>query len=50
MIPLTFSIAEGIAFGLVAASLLELARRGVRRSALPLHALAVLIVAGYFAM
>jgi len=50
MIPLTFSIAEGIAFGLVAASLLELFRRGVRRSALPLHLLAAAIVAGYFAM
>jgi AGZA family xanthine/uracil permease-like MFS transporter len=47
MIPLTFSIAEGIAFGFLACSLLRLATGRWRREEWLLHLFALLFLAKY---
>lgn len=47
IIPLSFSITEGIAWGFVATSVLDLARRGERRVSWIVHAFAVVFVLRY---
>lgn len=44
VMPLTFSIAEGLAAGFVAASIADLVRPGGRRLSPPVHGLAALFL------